>query len=284
MQLSFKFPIALLLAATASAKTVVVVQTDVMSEAVNVQGTVYVGQNKAVQTVATTTTVAPVEIASYQTTYTQTPAAVTLTANKQAETTQAAKNNPNIETKASSQDAKAAPVSTQSATPAKSATPAQSSSLQSLSSQGLSTFQQQILNEHNIKRALHKGVGSLSWSNTLAQYAQNYANAYTCPSAGTLTHSGGQYGENLASGYSTIGTVDAWYDEIKQYNYNAPGFSEATGHFTQVVWKSSTQVGCAFKDCKNAYGTYIVCEYYPRGNVVVAGDTSYWSSNVPPAK
>ena len=28
--------------------------------------------------------------------------------------------------------------------------------------------------------------------------------------------------------------VDSWYGEIRNYNYNQPGFSSATGHFTQV--------------------------------------------------
>ena len=37
--------------------------------------------------------------------------------------------------------------------------------------------------------------------------------------------------------------TDAWYNEVKQYNYNQPGFSMATGHFTQLVWKSSRRLG-----------------------------------------
>jgi len=34
-----------------------------------------------------------------------------------------------------------------------------------------------------------------------------------------------------------------WYNEINKYNYTSPGFSKETGHFTQVVWKNSKELG-----------------------------------------
>jgi hypothetical protein len=67
--------------------------------------------------------------------------------------------------------------------------------------------------------------------------------------------------------------VKSWYDEVSKYDYNNPGFSSATGHFTQVVWKSSTQLGCgAARGVKTLNGTnynafYVVCHYSPAGNV-----------------
>jgi hypothetical protein len=36
--------------------------------------------------------------------------------------------------------------------------------------------------------------------------------------------------------------VDAWYNEVQSYNFNSPGWSGATGHFTQLVWKDTTKV------------------------------------------
>lgn len=138
-------------------------------------------------------------------------------------------------------------------------------------------FKYQILDEHNIKRALH-GVDGLEWDEEVYAAAQAYADAYTCD--GTLVHSGNSlYGENLAYGYSTRGTVDAWYSEIEYYDFNNPGYTPGVGHFTQVVWKSTTKLGCAFKYCNDYYGAYVVCNYSPPGNYVNEG---YFEANVLP--
>lgn len=61
--------------------------------------------------------------------------------------------------------------------------------------------------------------------------AQNWAN--TLAARNTFAHSGTPgYGENLYASTGTVAgrdPVKAFYDEIKYYNYNAPGFSMATG-------------------------------------------------------
>lgn len=154
----------------------------------------------------------------------------------------------------------------------------------STSTSGLSSFAAAILNEHNVKRALHSAP-PLEWNNTLAQYAQNYAtSSFSCDNV-QLIHSGGPYGENLAAGYvGGAAPVDAWYDEISDYDFSNPGFSEQTGHFTQVVWKSTSQVGCYYVTCDNAWRQYTICEYSnQRGNVVgtdSATGLSYFAENV----
>ena len=65
--------------------------------------------------------------------------------------------------------------------------------------------------------------------------------------------------------------VDGWGDERTKYDFKHGAFSEATGHFTQLVWKASTSVGCARMDCEGKGGTaqgwFVVCEYWPAGNV-----------------
>lgn len=87
---------------------------------------------------------------------------------------------------------------------------------------------QTILNIHNADRKKHSAP-ALTWNTTLASYAQKWSNGCV------FKHSGGPYGENLAEGYgSWKDAVDAWYSEADLYDYNNPGFSESTGHFSQV--------------------------------------------------
>lgn len=67
--------------------------------------------------------------------------------------------------------------------------------------------------------------------------------------------------------------MEAWGNEGSKYDFDRPtGFSESTGHFTQLVWKVTKSVGCGRKECDNrdrdgAHGWLVVCEYWPAGNV-----------------
>lgn len=80
---------------------------------------------------------------------------------------------------------------------------------------------------------------------------------------------GGPYGENLAASYpNTTLAIDAWASEESHYNYAKKKFTERNGHFTQLVWQSTTDVGCANIACdSDINGDFLVCEYWPRGNV-----------------
>ncbi|CAK7895377.1 protein Pry1p [[Candida] anglica] len=128
------------------------------------------------------------------------------------------------------------------------------------------SFAKAILDAHNEKRALHSAP-NLSWDKTVYEYAQAYADKYDC--SGGLTHSGGKYGENLAVGYANgPAALDAWYSEGSNYDYSS---LTAYDHFTQVVWKSTTKLGCAIKDCSaNNWGHYVICSYDPAGNMMGA--------------
>jgi hypothetical protein len=65
-------------------------------------------------------------------------------------------------------------------------------------------------------------------------------------------------------GYRTfVAGVDAWYNEERMYNYAGGGFSSATGHFTQMVWRDSTKLGCGY-NTRCGMATY-VCNYSPQG-------------------
>ncbi|SGZ53180.1 CIC11C00000001045 [Sungouiella intermedia] len=134
--------------------------------------------------------------------------------------------------------------------------------------QDLEEIQRVLLRRHNELRGLH-GSPNLTWNDELTRFAANYAaNNFSCDNV-QLIHSGGPYGENLAAGYQGgESPVNAWYDEISLYNYNDPGFAEATGHFTQLIWNTTLELGCAIVNCNNAWSQYTICEYYPMGNIV----------------
>lgn len=137
-----------------------------------------------------------------------------------------------------------------------------SAAASSSSSSGLSDMAESLLNVHNTDRSAHSAP-SMTWNDTLAEYAQTYLDNQNC----VFAHSGGPYGENIALGFSSVAdAADAWYDEYKLYNYAAGEFSESTGHFTQMVWKASVQLGCATVQCSS--GQFLACEYYPRGNII----------------
>ncbi|CCE64613.1 hypothetical protein TPHA_0I01070 [Tetrapisispora phaffii CBS 4417] len=136
----------------------------------------------------------------------------------------------------------------------------------SIASSGLYQWQQDLLDEHNLERAKHVDTPALTWSSSLASIAQAEADAYDC--SGTLTHADSPYGNNLAIGYSPVDAVDAWYNEIADYNFADPAFSTSTGHFTQVVWADTTEVGCGIKYCGAYYHDFITCYYNPPGNYI----------------
>ncbi len=157
----------------------------------------------------------------------------------------------------------------------------------------MNAFEAAVLARHNEYRARH-GVPLLTWNSTLADYGYSYINEIESTDhsacSGTLVHSprtGLNFGENLAYGTITdTQAVDLWYDENVYYNYQDPSQSsgdfEQYGHFTQLIWRASTQLGCAIKRC-NGNIIYVICEYHPQGNIFLAGDDQYYffKRNVP---
>ncbi|KAH8826252.1 CAP domain-containing protein [Flagelloscypha sp. PMI_526] len=119
------------------------------------------------------------------------------------------------------------------------------------------------LNFHNDLRAKH-GAGKLTWDDGLAASAQAWANQ--CK----FEHS--QSGENLAAGtgsYSIEDALGSWAAEEPQYTGS---FSSGAGHYTQMVWKGSSKLGCAVApSCSGIFDSgvakYYVCHYDPAGNV-----------------
>ena len=56
-------------------------------------------------------------------------------------------------------------------------------------------------------------------------------------------------------------------DEKSNYDFNRNKFSKASGHFTQAIWKDTTDIGCGFWADKRNKKYYVVLLYYPAGNI-----------------
>ena len=67
-------------------------------------------------------------------------------------------------------------------------------------------------------------------------------------------------------GNNIVEATKSWYNEITKYDFNKPGFSMETGHFTQVVWKNSKEVGFGVAKTKNKKKCIVVANYFPAGN------------------
>lgn len=129
---------------------------------------------------------------------------------------------------------------------------------------------QQMLSAHNDWRKRY-GVPALTWSPQLATYAQAWAEKLLRENR--FEHrQNSPYGENLASAWgqqlSPERVVRMWGEEVKDYDYatNSCKPGKMCGHYTQVVWKTTQQVGCGMA---RGNGKEIwVCNYNPPGNFV----------------
>uniref|UniRef100_A0AAR2LV89 SCP domain-containing protein n=1 Tax=Pygocentrus nattereri TaxID=42514 RepID=A0AAR2LV89_PYGNA len=144
------------------------------------------------------------------------------------------------------------------------------------------SFEREFLQIHNTYRKQH-GAPPLTINHDLCRSAQAWAENLL--SIKTLKHSKADYGENLYYTWSSVPktltgreAVDSWYSEIKDYNFKKPGFTSGTGHFTQVVWKDTEEVG--FGLATDGAAIFVVGQYLPAGNITNPG---YFEKNVLPA-
>jgi pathogenesis-related protein 1 len=162
------------------------------------------------------------------------------------------------------------------------------------------TEKQEILAAHNNARKTVLGntggpLPAMTWDDNLAAVAQKWANTLAGRCNGSQDHSPNtQYGENLFSGWSSDPTappitapkaISYWVGEKRYYTYSktrCPAGSVCGTcsklpcvHYTQIVWRTSTKVGCARARCKSSgkYWTIWVCNYDPAGNI--AGQPPY---------
>lgn len=126
----------------------------------------------------------------------------------------------------------------------------------------------EMIDAHNRWRQ-QVGVPPLNWSSELANYAQDWANQLA--TSGNINHRpNSRFGENIfwISGRQASPTevVNTWGSEVRDYDYSSNGCRNVCGHYTQVVWKNTQQVGCGAARSGNQ--EFWVCNYNPPGNFV----------------
>ena len=149
-------------------------------------------------------------------------------------------------------------------------------------------------------------VGEFTWDPNLASQATTYANHLAQTSNfehGYIDNKGnahplyaaqngnppaagytGTFGQNLAMGYGSDANIafltQSWIGECTDCNKNnycqKSTTSKEVGHYTQALWRGSTQVGCGTGT--NDGKTYLVCNFNPPGNMMNVGE---FKENVP---
>lgn len=124
---------------------------------------------------------------------------------------------------------------------------------------GLDRFNEIQLRSHNAFRSGHQDTPDMTYNVDLAFQAYEYA-CHLATVEKRLVHSANDdrpnQGENLYWQWSTQdinlvadndNAAQSWYSEIEDYNFTSPDESTGViGHFTQMVWKGTEQLGCGY--------------------------------------
>lgn len=141
----------------------------------------------------------------------------------------------------------------------------------------------EMVTAHNTWRT-EAGTAPLKWSDKLADSAQAWANTLKTTQACKMVHSHtAGLGENLfwasplnysdgtvqLQSVSSTKVTGSWGSEKKDYTYasNTCASGKVCGHYTQVVWKSTTEVGCGKAICADKSQVW-ACQYTPAGNYI----------------
>ena len=133
-----------------------------------------------------------------------------------------------------------------------------------------------MLNVHNRERRAF-GAPPLGWDPAIAAQAAAYARDLA--QLGRLQHSSKAFrpgqGENLwmgsRGGYPSTVMAEAWAGEKRHFRPGRfPAVSRTgnwadVGHFTQMVWPSTSRIGCGLASVGR--WDVLVCRYAPAGNV-----------------
>jgi hypothetical protein len=134
-----------------------------------------------------------------------------------------------------------------------------------------------VLDAHNALRAKHKDTPPLCYGKSgddVTFDAQKFADKTGSRDKASEHSKNKPFGENLAGGANTNvkpNEIDAYKASVENWYSNKKDYPQ---DHNQVLWKSTKQVNCGYKDFKytlndgklevNAYK--VVCQYFPAGN------------------
>ena len=136
---------------------------------------------------------------------------------------------------------------------------------------------------HNKYRA-EVGVPPVKWSDTVQKSSEGWA-LYLAEEDGLhMIHGGPQnsYGENLSGGpgvwsadkdaYTALEFAITSFGNEKKHFKDIPVSVDSSfytyGHYTQIIWRATREIGCAVAKRKDIPGYIAVCRYNPTGNIV----------------
>jgi hypothetical protein len=133
-----------------------------------------------------------------------------------------------------------------------------------------------VIDAHNNYRKTEgsSNMNKIKWSEELASHASDWADACTFEHS-VVKGTGQNMALSSSNATNVLSLVKAWFNEKAGYDFpNAqctPG--AVCGHYTQVVWDTTAEIGCGVKTCatvQNKSGMQnaqiFVCDYFPGGN------------------
>lgn len=148
---------------------------------------------------------------------------------------------------------------------------------------GYKLFKKEVVSAQNQYRAGH-GCPELVVMEELGRDAQKWAN--TIADKGYLQYSETTgIGESISflelNGKQPSGNelAKSWYAEIEQYDFDNPRWRKGAKHFTQMLWKGTTEIGVGIAKMKNKDQYVVVIQYRPPGNNNMPGE---FQKQVPP--
>eukprot|EP00747_Dinoflagellata_sp_TGD_P184764 gnl/TRDRNA2_/TRDRNA2_40700_c0_seq1.p1 gnl/TRDRNA2_/TRDRNA2_40700_c0~~gnl/TRDRNA2_/TRDRNA2_40700_c0_seq1.p1 ORF type:complete len:373 (-),score=46.74 gnl/TRDRNA2_/TRDRNA2_40700_c0_seq1:156-1274(-) len=152
---------------------------------------------------------------------------------------------------------------------------------------------------HSYLRCRH-GHPPVEWQDSTYQHAKAWADQCTYAHSGPSGFENGGAGENLAtSSYSQDHApetaTERWYSEISTAN-GGKGYKAGTasndaiyagesqvGHYTALIWKSVSKIGCATCPADSKGWEINVCQYADESPNMIGGEggVEYFVNNVP---